>query len=226
MSLRLQKVPLLWKTSCLVPVPKTPHQNDRQQKSLAQPLLRPMVKPFIDPLQFAYQHHLGVDDAIIFLLNRADTHLDKAASMVRVMFFDFSCAFNTIRPALLSEKLTAMQVDTSLVYWIVNYLTGRPQYVRLQHCVSDRVVSNIGAPQGTVLSTFLFALWCELNHLQLNVTKTKELVVDLRRKKTQGTPISIQGAPVDIVEDYKYLGVYLNNKLDWTKNSEAVYRKG
>lgn len=31
---------------------------------------------------------------------------------------------------------------------------------------------------------------------------------------------------MDIVDDCKYLGVYLNNKLDWTKNSEAVYRKG
>ncbi|KAJ8381667.1 hypothetical protein SKAU_G00024450 [Synaphobranchus kaupii] len=37
------------------------------------------------------------------------------------------------------KKLTAMQVDAPLVSWIVDYLTGRPQYVRLQHCVSDRV---------------------------------------------------------------------------------------
>ncbi len=82
--------------------------------------LRPMVRPFIDPLQFAYQPHQGVEDAIIYMLDRAYTHLDKAASTVRVMFFDFSSAFNTIRLALLGEKLTAMQVDASLVSWIVN----------------------------------------------------------------------------------------------------------
>ncbi len=75
------------------------------------------------------------------------------------MFFDFSSAFNTIRPALLGEKLTAMQVDSPLVSWIVDYLTGRPQFVRLRHCVSDRVVSNTGAPQGTVLSPFVFTLY-------------------------------------------------------------------
>ena len=46
-------------------------------------------------------------------------------------------AFKTIRPALLGEMLTAMQVDASLVSWIVNYLTGRPQYVCLQHCVGQ-----------------------------------------------------------------------------------------
>ena len=107
--------------------------------------------------------------------------------------------------------------------------------MRLRHCVSDAVVSNTRAPQGTVLSPFLFTLyttdfsyqteschllkfsddsavvgciskveeadyravvdnfvtWCELNHLQLNTAKTKELVVDLRRTRTPVTPVSI-----------------------------------
>jgi hypothetical protein len=232
--------------------------------------LRPIVKSLLDPLQFAYQSRLGVEDAIIFLLKRIYAHLDKPASTVRVMFFDFSSAFNTIRPALLSEKLTAMKVDAPLVSWIVDYLTGRPQYVRLQHCVSDIIISNTGAPQGTVLSPFLFTIyttdfnyhaeschlqkfsddsvvvgcisrgdeteyravvrdfvtWCDRNHLQLNVTKTKELVVDLRRTKIPVTPVSIRGVPVDIVEDYKYLGVHIDNILNWAKNTQALYKKG
>lgn len=121
--------------------------------------IRPSVSTFLDPLRFAYQPHLGVDDAIIFLLNRLYTHLDQTASSVRIMFFDFSSAFDTIKPALLGEKLTEMQVDAPLVSWMIDYLTGRPQYVRLQSCVSDRVVSNTGAPQGTVLSPFLFTLY-------------------------------------------------------------------
>lgn len=44
---------------------------------------------------------------------------------------DFSRVFNTIRPALMGEKLTAMQVDAALVSWVVDHLTDRPQYVRL-----------------------------------------------------------------------------------------------
>ncbi|CAN9510708.1 unnamed protein product [Ophioblennius macclurei] len=50
-----------------------------------------------------------------------------------------------------------------------------------------------------------FVTWCEQNHLQLNVTKTKELVVDLRRNKRSASPISIKGDTVDILEDFKYL---------------------
>ncbi|KAI4898966.1 hypothetical protein NFI96_016196 [Prochilodus magdalenae] len=200
MSLCLQRVPVMWKTSCIVPVPKTPRPSDikdyrpvaltshimKTMERLVLEQLRPTVQPLLDPLQFAYQPRLGVEDAIIYLLNRVYAHLDKPASTVRVMFFDFSSAFNTIQPALLGDKLNVMQGAT----------------------VND------------------FVAWCELNHLQLNVTKTKELVVDLRRDKAQVTPISIKGVSVDTVEDYKYLGVHIDNKLDWSKNTDALYRKG
>jgi len=45
------------------------------------------------------------------------------------------------------------------VAWITNYLTGQPQYVRPQSNMSDTIVSNTGAPQGTVLFPFLFTLY-------------------------------------------------------------------
>ena len=71
-----------------------------------------------------------------------------------------------------------------------------------------------------------FVEWCATNHLHLNPTKTKELVVDFRRRKSSPTPISINGVTVDVVQDYNYLGAYLDNKLDWAKNTKAVYKKG
>ncbi len=52
-----------------------------------------------------------------------------------------------------------MGVDSYLVRWITDYLTGRPQYVRLRDYTSQTVVSSIGAPQGTVLSPVLFTLY-------------------------------------------------------------------
>ncbi|KAJ8372262.1 hypothetical protein AAFF_G00291170 [Aldrovandia affinis] len=102
LSLRLQKVPVLWKTSCLT-------------------------------LERLVPSHIGVDDAIIYLLRRTYSHLDIS---VRIMLFDFSSAFNTIQPSPLGEKL-------------------RPQYVRLQSCLAETTVRNTGAPQGTVLYPFL-----------------------------------------------------------------------
>ena len=171
MTLNL-RVPVLWKTSRLIPVPKTPQPSSlsdyrlvaltshimKTLERLVLEQLRPMVRPHLNPLQFAYQRRVGVEDAIIFLLNHVYAHLDKPGSTVRIMFFDFSSAFNTIRPALLGDKLTVMQLDPPLASWIVDYLTDQQQYMCLQHCVSDAVVSNTRAPQETVLSPFLFTL--------------------------------------------------------------------
>ena len=113
----------------------------------------------LDPLQFAYQEHIGVEDAVLYMLHRVHSHLDKPSRYVRIMFFDFSSAFNTIQPPILRDKLDGMGVDPSFVTWITDYLTGRPQYVRLGNCVSGTLLSNTGAPQETVLAPFLFTLY-------------------------------------------------------------------
>lgn len=72
-----------------------------------------------------------------------------------------------------------------------------------------------------------FVDWCQLNYLQINTSKTKELVVDFRRHKHPPLqPLNIQGMDIEAVDSYRYLGVHLNNKVDWTHNSDALYRKG
>ncbi|TWW77552.1 hypothetical protein D4764_12G0009420 [Takifugu flavidus] len=71
-----------------------------------------------------------------------------------------------------------------------------------------------------------FVAWCELNHLRINASKTKEVVINFSRKASHIAPVNIQGLDIEIVEEYKYLGVHLNNKLDWTHNTDALYKRG
>lgn len=52
-----------------------------------------------------------------------------------------------------------MGVSSPTVSWIVDYLSDRPQFVQLGGSLSDTVVSDVGAPQGTVLSPFLLTLY-------------------------------------------------------------------
>ena len=47
-----------------------------------------------------------------------------------------------------------------------------------------------------------------------------------RRTRTKLNTISILGEGVEVMEDYRYLGVYLDSRLDWKCNTEDVYRKG
>ena len=64
-----------------------------------------LVKDYIDPLQFAYRKNRITYDAVLYVLESIYSHLEKAGSSVRLMFFDFSSAFNTIQPHLLVQKL-------------------------------------------------------------------------------------------------------------------------
>ncbi|KAL3050872.1 hypothetical protein OYC64_001194 [Pagothenia borchgrevinki] len=53
------------------------------------------------------------------------------------------------------------------------------------------------------------------------------MVIDFRRKRTSPPlPRCILGEEVAVVEDYKYLGVHLDNGLKWRINTDAVYKKG
>ncbi|XP_034088755.1 uncharacterized protein LOC117557164 [Gymnodraco acuticeps] len=60
----------------------------------------------------------------------------------------------------------------------------------------------------------------------LNVAKTREMVIDFRRVRTSLLPLCILGEDVAVVEDYKYLGVHLDNGLNWRINTDAVHKKG
>ena len=51
----------------------------------------------IDPSQFAYRKNRCIDDAIVCVLNSMFSHLEKPKPSVRLMFYDFSSALNTIQ---------------------------------------------------------------------------------------------------------------------------------
>ena len=57
------------------------------------------------------------------------------------------------------------------------------------------------------------AVWCQDNNLSLNGIKRKEMIVDYRKKRTEHTPILINGAVVEQVESFKIPGVHITNKL-------------
>ncbi|KAI2645169.1 hypothetical protein H4Q32_028647 [Labeo rohita] len=143
-------------------------------------------------------------------------HLDKPETYARILFVDFSSAFNTIIPDILQNELSKLSVPTSICQWIT----------------STRTIST-GAPQGCILSPLLFSLytndctsknssvkllkfaddttvmgliqdgdksayrqeveqlsvWSSHNNLKLNTHKTVEMTMDFRRN-TPALPLS------------------------------------
>ncbi len=73
----------------------------------------------LDPLQFAYRPNRSTDDAISQVLHSSLTHTDsKNGNYVRLLFIDYSSAFNTIGSTKLAVKLSDLGLNTSLRDWI------------------------------------------------------------------------------------------------------------
>ena len=69
------------------------------------------------------------------------------------------------------------------------------------------------------------SVWCQDNNLSLNVSRTKELIVDYRKSRAEQALISIDGAVVERVESFKFLGVHITNKLSWSKHTKTVMKR-
>ncbi|KAI4879699.1 hypothetical protein NFI96_007536 [Prochilodus magdalenae] len=52
------------------------------------------------------------------------------------------------------------------------------------------------------------------------------MVVDFRKNRSPQAPVTIDGEEVEVVGTYKYLGVQFDNKLDWSSNTSAVFKRG
>ena len=84
-----------------------------------------------------------------------------------MLFIDDSSVFNTIVPSKLINKLRTLGLNTSLCNWILDFLTGCPQVVRVGNNTSATLILNTGAPQGCVLSPLLYSLFthdCVVRH--------------------------------------------------------------
>ena len=285
-SLSEHILPLSWKTSEIVPVPKKPcvkELNDLRPVALTSIVckclerivlkeIKKCCKVCQDQMQFAYREKRGVDDALLVFTDNILRHLDTPKSYCRILFVDFSSAFNTIQPHILISKLINFGINKNVIAWVMDFLKARPQYVRLRNgnlnITSGTLFTNTGAPQGAVLSPFLFTIytndcqikddknlclikfaddtsiqgmirnddtfyresiasfvkWCEDHYLLLNVKKTKELIIDFRKKKSITQPLFINNEEVEIVQSYKYLGVTIDDKLNWNLHADNLLK--
>ena len=71
-----------------------------------------IIPETLDPLQFAYRTNISTDDAISIALNTALSHLNIRNTYVRMLFIDYSSAFNTIVPTKLINKLRTLGLNT------------------------------------------------------------------------------------------------------------------
>ncbi|KAK3558042.1 hypothetical protein QTP86_006420 [Hemibagrus guttatus] len=258
-SLELCEVPACFKRSTIIPIPKKPKitgLNDYRPVALTSVVMKSFERlvlaylknitgPLLDPLQFAYRANRSVDDAVNMGLHFILQHLDKSGTYVRLLFVDFSSAFNTIIPTLLQTKLTQLSVPSSICQWITSFLTDRHQLVKLGKFKSNSRTTSTGAPRllkfaddTTVIGLIQdgdesayrqeieqLAAWCSRNNLELNTLKTVEMIVDFRRNTPALPPLTIMNSTVPTVASFRFLGTTISQDLKWDTHIDATIKK-
>ncbi|KAI4872612.1 hypothetical protein NFI96_024597, partial [Prochilodus magdalenae] len=187
-SLSTAVVPTCFKTTTIFPVPKKSTVsclNDYRPVALTPIIMKcferlvmrhikGQLPPSLGPLQLAYRPNRSTDGAITTTLQLTLTHLDNKGIYVRMLLIDFSSAFITIIPQHLIGRLGVLGLNTSLCNWVLDFLTDRPQSVRIGHNISSTTTLSTGAHQSCVLSPLLFTLLthdCAAKHNTNHIVK-------------------------------------------------------
>ncbi|KAK1805683.1 hypothetical protein P4O66_019240, partial [Electrophorus voltai] len=243
-----------FKRSTIIPVPKKPPPfglNDYRPVALTSVVMKcfeKLVRDFItsslpasmDPLQFAYRHNCSTDDAIAHLLHTTLIHLDKGRGS--------RTAYIPVRLKLPNRQTTiSMGGQLCLIHpqpqhWSSSGLCPKPPALLTTHDCAATSSSTIivkFADDTIVMGLILdnderayleeikhLENWCQENNFLLNISKTKELIVDCSKKqKRHCQPVRINGTTVERVDSFRYLGVHISQDLSWSRHTNSLAKK-
>ena len=156
--------------------------------------------------------------------------IDRLASyfilpdQILLLFFKFltecsvspiTCSTDSPQGCVLSPLLFIMYTDSCKASQEGSHLVKSSDDTALLSLPQDTQLDH-----GLALNDFI--KWCDDNFLDLNVRKTKELIIDFRNNSAEPKKSQIHGEPVGIVETYKYLGTI----FDSDKNTESLVKQG
>ncbi|KAI3357832.1 hypothetical protein L3Q82_016220, partial [Scortum barcoo] len=250
-SLQQAAVPTCLKTATIIPIPKTPTVtglNDYRPVALTPIVMKcferlvmahikDCVDVTVDPHQYAYRKNRSTEDAISSVVHTALTHLENKDSYVRLLFVDFTSAFNTIQlynytVQTLVQKLTTLSgLSSTLCNWVLDFLTDRPQSVRIHDVSSSSISLSTGSPQGLCAEPPPV----HPAHTRL-LSDTSELS---DREQDQGGHSGLQEGPggqstllssstgkqLSVSTTIKFLGIHITSDLTWSMNTAHLVKK-
>lgn len=169
------KIPSSWKDVKITPIVKGKHKvitDPKQMRPIGQtPSMLKVLEYFmaeeinhitanrLDKYQFAYKNNVSTSDAICLVTDLANRCIDDNHTIARILFLDYSSAFNTVnRQEILDILANKFDAQKWLITLMLSYLDERTQYVWYKNQKSDSVVCKTGVIQGAVLSPILFTL--------------------------------------------------------------------
>ena len=171
MSISEQVVPSQWKAAIIQPIPKIvspTNKFDYRPISITSVLSRAterlIIRKFIYPTiinneafmdQFAFRPTGSTTAAIIAITTSIVNCLDSDC-ICRVIAFDFSKAFDTVRHTAVLDRLSDTPLPDNIYNWLSSFLTDREHRTRFNNQISTTAQINCGVVQGSAIGPVAF----------------------------------------------------------------------
>ena len=170
-SLMSCRIPSIWKTSLVIPIPK-PGKDSSQGTSyrpismlcpaaeVLEVLILPSINEFISPAkdQYGFRPRHSTTSALLQLTTDIETGFNQRKPPHRTVCvaIDVTAAFDTVSHDILISIISGSHLPPAITQWLFGYLRGRHAATCFRGIKSSTIIVRTGVPQGSKLSPSLF----------------------------------------------------------------------
>ena len=170
-SLKSCRLPSIWKTSLIIPIPK-PGKDSSQGTSyrpisllcpadkVLEALILPSINEFLSPAkdQHSFRPRHSTSSALLQLSTDIETGFNQRKPPHRTVCvaIDLTAAFDPVSHNTLISKIAGSSLPPAITRWLSCYLSGRQAATSFRGTKSSMRFVRTGVPQGSKLSPSLF----------------------------------------------------------------------
>ena len=165
--------------------------------------------------QFGFMKRRSCPLNLLTYLEIITTLIDNGKP-VDIIYLDYSKAFDRVPHQRLKLVLEAHGITGQTLGWIMNWLKGRTQFVKINGCKSNRQDVLSGVPQGSILGPILFIIY--INSMDGAVEEFINIISKFADDSKVGTEVST-------AEQRQNLQHALNNLSDWSDTWNMLFNE-